>query len=117
VDIPPEVIAAKEALEGPLLEAGLITGIDFGIREESEPDAEDLALRVFVAHLGGIPVEVHAALTFFPFPTVVLQRVFSLTGVFPDTASSRPVLGGVSVAAARFIATGTGHALARSAQL
>lgn len=68
MDIPPEVIAAKAVLEGPLLEAGLITSIDFGVRDESEPDAEDLALRVFVANLGSIPVEVHAALTFCAFP-------------------------------------------------
>jgi len=49
MEIPPEVIAAKDALEDALLEAGIITGIDFGVRNEEQPDPEDLVLRIFIA--------------------------------------------------------------------
>lgn len=103
MDIPPEVLAAKNALEEPLLAAGLITGIDIGVRDEEQPDPEDLALRVFVVDAGAVPFEVQAALAGFPFPVVVLQRVFALT---QDTSIHRPVVGGTSVASARFFATG-----------
>jgi hypothetical protein len=106
VDIPDEVIAARDALEGPLIAAGLITGIDFGVRDEDQPDPEDLALRVFVADLNDVPAEVTGALAEFPFPTVVLQRVFLLTATLPDVQRYRPVIGGVSVAASRFLASG-----------
>lgn len=102
MEIPSEVILAKEELEDPLLDAELITGIDFGVRDEDQRDPDDLALRVFVADLEAIPAELQSALAGFPFPTVVLQRVFSLTQS-SDTAIHRPVLGGVSVAAARFV--------------
>jgi hypothetical protein len=111
MDIPPEVIAAKDALEGPLLEAGLITGIDFGVRNEEAPDPEDVVLRIFVADANNIAPAVQSVLASFPFPAVVIQRVFFMTQVtLPDTQRRRPVVGGVSVAASRFFATGTIHA-------
>lgn len=111
MEIPPDVIAAKEALGRPLLEAGLITGIDFGVRNEQEPDPEDIALRIFVADENAVPPEVQAMIESFPFPVVVIQRVFRLThAALPDTQRHRPVVGGVSVAASRFFATGTIHA-------
>jgi hypothetical protein len=109
MEISPEVVAAKEALEGPLLQAGLITGIDFGLRDEETPDPEDLALRIFVADAESVPFEVQAAVDTFPFPVVVIQRVFQLTAQLPDTTRFRPVMGGSSVAASRFVATGSVH--------
>lgn len=111
MDIPPEVIAAKEELEGPLIESGLITGLDFGMSDESQRDPEDVALRIFVTDSTSIPPEVEAALEFFPFPVVVIQRVFDFAQTtLPDTTRHRPVEGGVSVAASRFASTGTAHA-------
>jgi hypothetical protein len=110
MDIPPEVIAAKAALEGPLLEAGVITGIDFGVRNEETPDPEDVVLRIFVADAANIPPEVQAASQSFPFPSIVLQRVFSVTQLtLPDTQRHRPLVGGVSVAASRLLPTGAIH--------
>jgi hypothetical protein len=110
MEIPPEVIAAKEAIEEPLLQSGLITGIAFGLRDEDNPDPEDLALRIFVADAEAVPFEVQTALATFPFPAVVVQRIFGLTSVtLPDTQRCRPVQGGCSVAASRFLATGTVH--------
>ncbi len=111
MDIPPEVVAAKDAMEDPLLEAGLITGIDFGVRNEDEPDPEDLVLRVFVADASNIPPEVQTATESFPFPAVVLQRAFELTQTttLPDTQRHRPLVGGISVAASRFLSTGIVH--------
>jgi hypothetical protein len=107
MNIPPEVVAAKDALEGPWLAAGLITGIDFGVRDEEQPDPDDLALRVFVADMENVPFEVQAALGTFPFPVILLQRVFVITQAqLPDVAPYRPLVGGVSVAASRFVASG-----------
>jgi hypothetical protein len=103
MDISPEIALAKEELERPLLAAGLITGIDFGSRDEEAPDPDDLALRVFVADGANIPSEVLVALESFPFPTVVLQRIFMATGAgLPDMSRHRPIVGGASVAASRF---------------
>ncbi|MFI0374062.1 hypothetical protein ACH35V_39905 [Actinomadura sp. 1N219] len=103
MEIPPEVLAARELLEGPLLATGVITGIDFGVRDEEQPDPDDLALRVFVADLDDVPFEVQVALAGFPFPVVFLQRVFVFTQTtLPDTGIHRPLRGGYSIAAARF---------------
>jgi hypothetical protein len=111
MEIPPEVVAAKDTMEDPLLEAGLITGIDFGVRNEDEPNPEDLVLRIFVADASNIPPEVQAAADSFPFPAVVRQRVFELTqmATLPDTQRHRPLVGGISVAASRFVPTGIVH--------
>jgi hypothetical protein len=107
LDIPPEIIAAKNELEIPLLENGLITGIDFGVHDEEQPDPEDLVLRIFVADATAVPPEVTAAADAFPFPVIVLQRTFEAmqATTLPDTARYRPVVGGVSVAASRFAST------------
>jgi hypothetical protein len=110
MEIPPEVVAAKETLEGPLLQAGLITGIDFGLRDEDAPDPEDLALRIFVADAESVSFDVQAAIGGFPFPVVVIQRVFQIAAQLPDLTRFRPVMGGGSVAASRFFAAGTVHA-------
>ncbi|MBM7798941.1 hypothetical protein JOE57_001862 [Microlunatus panaciterrae] len=107
MDIPPEVLAAKELFEAPLFEAGLISGCDVGVRDEDAPDPEDLALRVFVPDRDNVPAAVVEATALFPFPVVIIQRVFQITGSLPDIDRERPVLGGVSVAASRFHATGS----------
>jgi hypothetical protein len=119
MDIPPEVIAKKNELEDALLEARLVTGIDFGVRDEAQPNPEDLVLRIFVADANNIAPEVADAVQSFqslPFPAIVIQRVFSVTTTtflsvttttLPDTARYRPILGGVSVASSRFVPTGS----------
>jgi hypothetical protein len=108
MEIPPEVIAAKNELANQLIEAGLITGIDFGVRDEKQPDPNDVVLRIFVADTNNIPAEIQAAVQNFPFPVVVIQRVFRITQL-PDTDRYRPVLGGVSFASSRFVPTGIVH--------
>ncbi|MFJ8085363.1 hypothetical protein ACIQ6Y_32850 [Streptomyces sp. NPDC096205] len=105
MSIPPEVLAAKEALMRPLLASRLITGVDFGVRDEENPDPEDIALRVFVATGDDIPFEVQAVTANFPFPVMFVQRTFTLTQVsLPDQSRKRPVLGGVSVFSSRLAA-------------
>jgi hypothetical protein len=105
MEIPPEVVAAREALEPALLQSGLITAIAFGLRDENNPDPEDLALRIFVEDGEDVPTEVQAVIDTFPFPVVVVQRVFGFTSGLPDKDRHRPVQGGTSVAASRFFAT------------
>jgi hypothetical protein len=108
MDIPHDVIAAKETIKGPLLQSGLITGIALGLRDEDNPDPNDLALRVFVAAADAVPDEVQTALDGFSFPTVIIQQVFELTTTvtLPDTQRYRPVQGGCSVSPSRFVPTG-----------
>lgn len=115
MDIPPDVIEAKEAMEMPLLENGLITGIDFGLRDEEQPDPEDLVLRIFVADADAIAPEVTAASEAFPFDVIVLQRTFEAMHAvaLPDTQAYRPVVGGVSVAASKAHSAGTLGAIVR----
>jgi hypothetical protein len=116
MEIPSEVITAKELLESPLFEAGLITGIDFGVRDDENPDFEDLAMRIFVKDASNIPTEVEVAVQdftqTFSFPVVVIQRVFLVTQTttLPDTSLHRPILGGISVASSRFASIGVIHA-------
>ena len=84
-----------------------VTGIDIGVRDESEPSEDDLAVRVFVRD-GGDPAvrSVTDSLTEqFQLPIVVQQRVFFPLSL-PDTAMYRPVAGGVSVCASRFAGAG-----------
>jgi hypothetical protein len=115
LDIPPDVIEAKEAMEMPLLENGLITGIDFGLRDEEQPDPEDLVLRIFVADAEAIAPEVTAASEAFPFDVIVLQRTFEAMHAvtLPDTQTYRPLVGGVSVAVSESSMTGTLGAIVR----
>ena len=102
-DIPQEVLDAKALIDVPLVAAGLITGMDIGVRDEANPDPNDLALRVFVADADAIAPEVQAAVAGFPFPVVFIARTFVADD---DTSAHRPVVGGVSVGAARFVPTG-----------
>ena len=102
MQIPPEVVAAKEALEDVWLEQGLVTGIDFGVRDEEEPNPEDLALRIFVSDASNVPIEVTTAMQAFPFPVVVIQRRFRMTQL-PDLQPYRPVAGGVSTGPSRLL--------------
>src|SRR5215210_975376 len=85
-----------------------VTGIDIGVRDESEPAEDDLAVRVFLRD-GSDPAvrfTADALAAQFQLPIVVQQRVFfPLT--LPDTRMFRPVAGGVSVCASRF--AGAGH--------
>ncbi|OXM69803.1 hypothetical protein [Amycolatopsis vastitatis] len=99
---PPELIAAKEAVEAVVFALPEVTGIDVGVRDEEQPDADDLVVRVFVQDLGAVPELPGDAQG---FPIVVLQRSFRPAGL-PDTAMYRPVVGGVSVMNERWLHAG-----------
>ncbi|TIU35392.1 MAG: hypothetical protein E5W38_02010 [Mesorhizobium sp.] len=105
--IPPEVLAAKDALEDFLFSTGIVTGVAIGVRDEEQPDPDDLALRVFVRDASRVPIEVRTALQFFPFQVVFVQRAFA-TAQLPDNDRYRPVEGGVSVSPKRFFNAGAG---------
>lgn len=105
--IPPEVLAAKDELEGLLFATGVVTGVSIGVRDEEQPDPDDLALRVFVRDANQVPFAVHAALQVFPFPVVIVQRVFE-TAQLPDNDRYRPVEGGITVSPKRFFNPGLG---------
>jgi hypothetical protein len=105
MEITDETIDLKEALEDPLLATGQVTGIDFGVREEDEPDSEDVVLRVFVADEQAVPEGVEDAFAALGLPVVVIQRTFELAQL-PDTTMHRPMVGGVSVTPERFTRPG-----------
>jgi hypothetical protein len=86
-----------------------VTGIDIGVRDESEPAADDLAVWVFVRDAADptIRAVVDGVSTQFHLPLVVRQRVFFPLSL-PDTRMYRPVAGGVSVCASRFVGAGHG---------
>jgi hypothetical protein len=98
-----------DALSAALQGVPGVTGIDIGVRDESEPAENDLAVRVFLLD-GGDPFirsTADAMAAQFGLPIVVQQRVFFPLGL-PDTAMYRPVAGGVSVCASRFVGSGHG---------
>lgn len=104
-ELQPLFDALAAALEG----VPGVTGIDIGVRDESEPVGDDLAVRVFVRG-GGDPavrVTADAIASQFQLPVIVQQRVFFPLSL-PDTAMYRPVAGGVSVCASRFVGGGHG---------
>ena len=117
--ISPEMVAAKETLEGALPGIEGATGIDIGIRDEEVRDPEDLAVRIFVQDVTAIPPALTDLIAQFGVPIVVLQRTFWASAL-PDDSRHRPVVGGVSVFAARFanspagIPVGTLGAIART---
>ncbi|SCF19927.1 hypothetical protein GA0074695_4267 [Micromonospora viridifaciens] len=98
-----------------MLQAGLITGIGFGLRDEEAVDPDDLALRIFVADAESVPEEVQTVIDTFPFPVVVIQRVFEFTAQLPDTSPYRPIMGGTSVATSRLPIAGTLGAIVQDA--
>ncbi|MFT4226454.1 hypothetical protein [Micropruina sp.] len=105
-----ELLAAMAAIEPLVAPLAPVTGIDVGVRDEEVPNAEDLAIRVFVSSLGeapGVEALVAATAAAFGVPLVVLRRSFSPTSL-PDTSIHRPVEGGVSVSAARFLGSPSG---------
>lgn len=105
-----ECLAAMAVIEPLVAPLDPVTGIDVGVRDEEAPNAEDLAVRVFVSGLEGVPgVEevASAAAAAMGVALVVLPRTFTPTS-FPDTGIHRPVEGGVSVTAARFVGSPTG---------
>ena len=101
---PPELIVAREALEALIRGIDVVRGIDIGVRDEQAPNADDLAVRIFVRDLeeaAAVQSIVSEATAQFGVPIVLLRRDFS-PAAFPDRSMHRPVEGGVSVGAARF---------------
>ncbi|WP_195152735.1 hypothetical protein [Nocardia abscessus] len=101
----PELLAARAALEPALPGIDGVTGIDIGFADEEARDPDDLAVRVFVRDASSIPAVLDDVIGGGDMPIRVIQRTFEPTAAF-DTSAHRPVVGGVSVGAARFVATG-----------
>ena len=105
-----ELFSAMAAIEPLIAPLDPVTGIDVGVRDEEAPNPDDLAVRIFVSSLDeapGVEALVSATAAAFGVPLVVLRRTFSPTAL-PDTSMHRPVVGGVSVSAARFANSPTG---------
>lgn len=103
-----DMIAVKESLEAIIFSLDGVTGIDIGMRDEESLDLDDLAVRIFVQDASRIPHEINDMLEQSPVPAVVLQRRFEPTATLPDTDPHRPVAGGTSVGAARFVNSPSG---------
>lgn len=100
----PEMLAAMAALESIAPSIDEVTGIDIGFADEEARDPNDLAVRVFVRDASALPASLSDFLSGLDVPLVVIQRSFEPGNT--DTSMHRPVVGGVSVGAARFVLTG-----------
>src|SRR5262245_17923572 len=105
MEIPLEVLAARELLEPIALALPGVTGIDVGVADEESPDFDNAVVRVFVKDLGfvpdGIPADIDGV------PVVVRQGEF-VVDQLPDQNYYRPVVGGSEVGPLRDIPTGSG---------
>jgi hypothetical protein len=103
----PEMLAAKQALESVLPGIEGVTGIDIGFADEEARDPGALAVRVFVRDASAIPAALSDFIAGLDIPIVVIQRTFEPFAAAFDRGIHRPVVGGVSVGAARFVPTGS----------
>lgn len=101
----PEMLAARQALEPILPGFDVVTGIDIGFADEESRDPDNLAVRIFVSDSSAVPQELSDAIAFAGAPISIIQRTFEPGGGV-DSSMHRPVVGGVSVGAARFVASG-----------
>jgi hypothetical protein len=101
----PEMLAARRTLEPLLPGFDVVTGIDIGFADEEARDPDNLAVRIFVSDSSAVPQELTDAIAAAGAPVVIIQRTFEPGGAV-DSSMHRPVVGGVSVGAARFVATG-----------
>lgn len=101
----PEMLAARAALEPFLPGIDGVTGIDIGFADEEARDPDNLAVRIFVRDASAVPFELTAFIAGLGAPIMLIQRTFQPGGA-PDASMHRPVVGGVSVGASRFVPTG-----------
>jgi hypothetical protein len=96
VDIPPEFLLAKSALEQTLSLIPGVVGIDIGLREQGTELTEQLAIRIFVADAANLPFGLQQAIAGIPVPVVIAQRNFQ---PLADLARYDALIGGISIAA------------------
>jgi hypothetical protein len=101
----PEMLAARAALESFLPGIDGVTGVDIGFADEDIRDPDQLAVRVFVRDDSAIPAELSDFISELDAPIVIIQRTFEPDGAV-DAGMHRPVVGGISVGAERFVPTG-----------
>jgi hypothetical protein len=99
------MLAARAALESFLPGIDGVTGIDIGFADEEARDPDDLAVRIFVRDDSAVPQELIDFIASLEAPIIFIQRTFEPGGAV-DASMHRPVVGGVSVGAARFVPTG-----------
>jgi hypothetical protein len=95
MNIPPEMVAAKLALEDPLGQIPGVLGIDIGLREP-ELEESDLVIRIFVTDAAAPPPLLAGVLATVSFPVVIEQRTFDLLA---DRDRYDPVVGGIEIGA------------------
>jgi hypothetical protein len=101
----PEMLAARAALEEFLPGIDGVTGVDIGFADEETRDADQLAVRIFVRDDSAVPDELTQFIAGLDAPIVIIQRTFEPHGTV-DASMHRPVVGGTSVGAERFVPTG-----------
>jgi hypothetical protein len=95
MEIPPEMLAAKLALEDPLSQIPGVLGIDIGLREP-EAEESDLVIRIFVSDAAAPPPPLEGLLATVGFPVVIEQRDFD---PIEDRGRYDPVVGGIEIGA------------------
>lgn len=94
MEIPYEVVAAKELMQIPLLTTPGVVGVGLGMREEDGEFYDELAVRIFVEDASapppGLPVQIAGV------PVCIVERRFVLCSG-PDTARYTDLRGGVRI--------------------
>lgn len=101
MDVPPEMLAAKDTLASALGVAlpfipGVI-GVDVGLRQEGPELTDELAIRVLVRDASNVPAGLNDLIADTPFPVVLVEREMT---PLVDNAAHTPLIGGITVRAA-----------------
>lgn len=94
MDIPPELVAAKEAVEFGLLSLPGVVGVGLGAREENEEFFDELAVRILVEDLNQVPEGLPEDI--LGVPICVIERQYNPL-VLPDLDRYNPLRGGIRI--------------------
>jgi hypothetical protein len=96
LDVPPELVAAKEAVEAELLSRAGVTGVGIGLKEVGGEATGELAIRVMVERKMDVADGAMVPPDLMGFLTDVVERRFEQEQVTPDLDPYEPLRGGIS---------------------
>src|SRR6478672_13769593 len=94
MDIPPELVEAKAALELGLLSLPGVVGIGLGLREENEEFFDEMAVRILVEDSGQVPAGVPDGI--LGVPICIIERQYIPLSL-PDLDRYQPLRGGIRI--------------------
>src|SRR5262245_34091575 len=98
MDIPPELVEAKAALELGLLSLPGVVGVGLGAREENDDVFDELAVRILVEDAGQVPAGVPDEILGVPI-CIIERRYVPIS--FPDLDRYPTLRGGIRIESPR----------------